>query len=55
MISHDAQLLARLCADQERSQVLIVDDGTITKYEGDFEDYRNELTKEIAADLDEDD
>ncbi|MEW5312400.1 MAG: hypothetical protein WDW38_004039 [Sanguina aurantia] len=55
VISHDAQLLARLCADQERSQVLIVDDGTITKYEGDFEDYRNELTKEIAADLDEDD
>ena len=36
VISHDAQLLWRLCADQERSQVLIVDDGAITPYSGTY-------------------
>mmetsp|Transcript_28799 Transcript_28799/g.52898 ORF Transcript_28799/g.52898 Transcript_28799/m.52898 type:complete len:685 (-) Transcript_28799:233-2287(-) len=53
IISHDAQLLSRVCADEERSQVLVVEDGKIRSYPGDFEDYRSELIKEIAADLDE--
>jgi hypothetical protein len=34
--------------------VWIVDNGEITPYDGDFEDYRDELTKEIAAELDAD-
>lgn len=43
--------LARLTA---RVQVWIVENGTITTYPGDFEDYRQELVKEIAAELDDD-
>jgi ATP-binding cassette subfamily F protein 1 len=35
-------------------QVLVVEDGKIRKYDGDFDDYRNELIKEITAELDED-
>jgi hypothetical protein len=35
-------------------QVLIVEDGTIKDFPGDFEDYRNLLIKEIAAEMDED-
>ena len=54
VISHDAQLLARLCADEERSQVLVVEDGMIRQYNGDFDDYRTELIKEIQAEMDED-
>eukprot|EP00775_Hariotina_reticulata_P013703 gene13703-13825_t len=54
VISHDSQLLSRLCADEERSEVWIVDDGKITFYNGDFDDYKNELIKEISAELDED-
>ena len=54
VISHDAQLLSRLCADEERAEVWIVDEGRITKYDGDFDAYRSELIKEIAAELDED-
>ena len=54
VISHDAQLLSRLCADEERSEVLVVEDGKIRQYPGDFEDYRTELIKEIQAELDED-
>jgi C4-type Zn-finger protein len=33
--------------------VWVVEDGTITAYEGYFEDYRDELHKEIAYELDE--
>lgn len=32
----------------------IVDNGEITPYDGDFDDYRDELTKEISAELDAD-
>lgn len=35
------------------AQVWVVEDGTITAYEGYFEDYRDELHKEIAYELDE--
>ena len=31
-----------------------MDDGQITPYDGDFEDYRDELTKEISAEMDAD-
>ena len=34
-------------------QVWVVEDGELRDYPGDFEDYRNELVKEIAAELDE--
>ena len=34
-------------------QVWVVEDGHITNYNGYFEDYRDELHKEIAAELDE--
>jgi ATP-binding cassette subfamily F protein 1 len=34
-------------------QVLVVEDGKIRQYPGDFDDYRNELIKEITAELDE--
>lgn len=33
----------------------VVEDGRIRTYDGDFEDYRNELIKEITAELDADD
>jgi roadblock/LC7 domain-containing protein len=33
--------------------VWIVDDGKITFYAGDFDDYKAELVKEIAAEMDE--
>lgn len=41
-----ARALCSLC-----SQVLIVEDGTIKTFAGDFEDCRNMLTKEIMDEL----
>ncbi len=34
--------------------MLVVEDGKIRQYNGDFDDYRTELIKEIQAELDED-
>lgn len=53
-ISHDSQLLSRVCDDAERSEVWLVEDGRVERYDGYFEDYKDELIKEIAADLEED-
>lgn len=54
IISHDSRLLSRICDDNERAEVWIVEDGTVQRYDGDFEDYKDELIKEIAAEMDED-
>ena len=40
IISHDARLLSTVCADEERSEVWIVEDGKLKFYKGTFEDYR---------------
>lgn len=54
IISHDSRLLSRVCDDAERAEVWIVENGMVEQYDGDFEDYKSELIKEIAAELDED-
>ena len=54
IISHDSRLLSRVCDDAERAEVWIVDNGQVQQYDGDFEDYKDELIAEIAAELDED-
>lgn len=53
IVSHDARLLSRVCDDEERAEVWIVDNGTVTRYNGDFEDYRDDLIREIVAEQDE--
>ncbi|KAL4447281.1 hypothetical protein ABPG77_007314 [Micractinium sp. CCAP 211/92] len=52
IISHDTRLLSRVC-DDEQSEVWIVEDGEVHPWDGDFEDYKDELIREIAAELDE--
>ncbi len=37
-----------------RAQVWLVEDGRVTEYPGYFEDYKNELVKEIAAEMEDD-
>lgn len=54
IISHDARLLQRVCEDESRSEVWIVEDGQVKFYKGDFEDYRNELIAEITEEMDRD-
>ncbi|EIE25084.1 P-loop containing nucleoside triphosphate hydrolase protein [Coccomyxa subellipsoidea C-169] len=54
VISHDSQLLSRVCDDAERSEVWLVEDGKVQRYDGYFEEYKEELVKEISAEMDED-
>ena len=51
LITHDAHICSKVL-DDEMSEIWVVDDGVVTKFNGDFEDYRDELVKEIAAELD---
>ena len=39
---------------RERAQVWLVEDGKVQEYTGYFEDYKDELMKEISAEMDED-
>ena len=55
VISHDAQLLERVCADETKAQVWVVEDGKVAATAGDFEDYRAALVAEIAAEMEADD
>lgn len=54
IISHDSRLLSSVCDDAERAEVWIVENGQVEEYDGDFKDYKNELIREISAELDED-
>eukprot|EP00850_Spirogloea_muscicola_P001438 SM000005S17235 [mRNA] locus=s5:973928:977816:- [translate_table: standard] len=53
LVSHDSRLISRVCEDEERSQIWVVDNGTITSYPGSFEEFKAELIKEVAAEVDE--
>lgn len=53
LVSHDARLISRVCGDEETSEVWVVEEGKVERYDGSFEEYRKELIKEIAKELDE--
>ncbi|CAH1414803.1 unnamed protein product [Lactuca virosa] len=53
LVSHDSRLISRVCDDEEKSEIWVVDNGVVDKFEGSFEDYKEELQKEIRAEVDE--
>ncbi|KAF7024521.1 hypothetical protein CFC21_036855 [Triticum aestivum] len=53
LVSHDSRLISRVCDDEEKSQIWVVEDGTVTKYDGSFEDYKDELMAEIKKEVEE--
>ncbi|XP_057521290.1 ABC transporter F family member 4-like [Amaranthus tricolor] len=52
LVSHDSRLISRVCEDEERSQLWIVEDGTVRTFPGSFEEYKEDLQKEIKAEVD---
>jgi len=44
LVSHDSRLISQVC-----HEIWVVGDNTVTEYEGDFEDYKNELVVEFEA------
>jgi ATP-binding cassette subfamily F protein 1 len=53
LITHDAHICGKVL-DNEKSEIWVVDEGRVDKFNGDFEDYRDQLVKEISAELDDD-
>lgn len=53
LVSHDARLISRVCEEEENSEVWVVEDGSVRKYPGSFDDYKKELTEEIRAEVDD--
>ncbi|KAL6210609.1 hypothetical protein ACLB2K_015841 [Fragaria x ananassa] len=54
LVSHDSRLISRVCEDEEKSEIWIVEDGTVEKFDGSFDEYKDELQKEIKAEERED-
>lgn len=52
LITHDAHICSKVL-DAETSEIWVVDEGEVQKFDGDFQDYRRELVAEIARELDE--
>jgi ATP-binding cassette subfamily F protein 1 len=53
LVSHDARLISRVCEEEENSVVWVVEDGSVRKYPGSFDDYKKELTEEIRAEVED--
>ncbi|GLJ17763.1 hypothetical protein SUGI_0310080 [Cryptomeria japonica] len=53
LVSHDSRLISRVCEDEEKSQIWVVENGTVRTFPGTFEEYKEELQKEIKAEVDE--
>ncbi|KAL8218586.1 hypothetical protein R6Q57_021959 [Mikania cordata] len=53
LVSHDSRLISRVCDDEEKSQIWVVENGTVEEFDGTFEDYKEELLKEIRAEVDD--
>ncbi|KAI3872176.1 hypothetical protein MKW98_011668 [Papaver atlanticum] len=53
LVSHDSRLISRVCGDEEKSQIWIVDKGTVKSFPGTFDEYKEDLQNEIKAEVDE--
>lgn len=53
LVSHDSRLISRVCDDEEKSEIWVVEDGTVKSFPGTFEEYKEELQREIKAEVDE--
>ncbi|PQQ14052.1 ABC transporter F family member 4 [Prunus yedoensis var. nudiflora] len=51
LVSHDSRLILRVCEDEEKSEIWGVEDGTVRVFPGNFEEHKEELQREIKAEL----
>ncbi|XP_044486559.1 ABC transporter F family member 4-like [Mangifera indica] len=53
LVSHDSRLISRVCEDEEKSEIWVVENGTVLSFPGSFEEYKEELQREIKAEVDD--
>jgi ATP-binding cassette subfamily F protein 1 len=46
-------LISRVCDDEEKNQIWLVEDGTVRIFPGTFENYKEDLLKEIQTEVDD--
>ncbi|KAL0725633.1 hypothetical protein Bca4012_040232 [Brassica carinata] len=53
LVSHDSRLISRVCEDEEKSQIWVVEDGTVSFFDGTFEEYKEDLQRQIREEVDD--
>ncbi|KAM6567240.1 hypothetical protein CsatA_026368 [Cannabis sativa] len=53
LVSHDSRLISRVCEDEEKSEIWVVEDGTVRNFPGTFKEYKEDLQREIKAEVDD--
>ncbi|KAI3757221.1 hypothetical protein L6452_04755 [Arctium lappa] len=53
LVSHDSRLISRVCEDEEKSEIWVVDNGSVETFPGTFKEYKEELQREIRAEVDD--
>ncbi|KAF4352213.1 hypothetical protein G4B88_020160 [Cannabis sativa] len=54
LVSHDSRLISRVCEDEEKSEIWVVEDGTVRNFPGTFNEYKEDLQREIKAEFTDD-
>ncbi|KAG2240590.1 hypothetical protein Bca52824_090554 [Brassica carinata] len=45
LVSHDSRLISRVCEDEDKSEIWVVQDGTVTFFQGTFAEFKEEKSK----------
>lgn len=53
LVSHDSRLISRVCENEEVSEIWVVENGTVMSFPGTFDEYKEELQREIRAEVDD--
>ena len=51
LVSHDSRLISHVCEDEEKSEIWVVENGTARNFPGTFEEYKEELKREIKSEV----
>ncbi|KAL9680315.1 hypothetical protein QQ045_018193 [Rhodiola kirilowii] len=53
LVIHDSRLISSVCEDEEKSSLWVVEDGTVRFFPGTFDEYKEELQRELRAEVDD--
>ncbi|WOL01682.1 hypothetical protein Cni_G10399 [Canna indica] len=52
LVTHDSGLISSVCNDGVKSEIWVVEEGTVRKFRGSFEEYKEDLLRQINAEVD---
>ena len=51
LVNYDSRLISRVCEDEEKSEIWVVENGTVRNFPRTFEEYKEELKREIKSEV----